>query len=326
MTWMTAARVRAETGSKEPPHGAQYHEAISVNETQWARIEEHVVLSCVSRHSQRSYRDVLRSYAAWATTHRQPLSKLSVLKYKDFLVQRRKLAPKSINLHLTVLRRLAKEAADARLIDSRVYTSMLTIPMVPNRGVRVGTWLPKEQARRMLAGPNKRTVVGKRDYLVLMLILRCGLRRAEVAQLDLGVMQEREDRWVLANLRGKGKRVRTLPCPGVVKNAWDEWVDAADLERGRVIRAVSRTGKVWGQGVQEDTIWRIVARYAQQALGKHVAPHDLRRTFGRLCYEISKDLREIQQFYGHSSVQTTERYLGVDVNLTDPVNDRMGLS
>lgn len=303
-----------------------HHETVSMSAARWAQIQEHVVLGCVSKHSQRSYRDALRSYTAWATAHRQPLSKLSVLHYKDFLVQSRKLAPKSINLHLTVLRRLAKEAADERLIESRVYTSILTIPMVPNRGVRVGTWLPKEQARRMLAGPNKRTMVGKRDYLVLMLIVRCGLRRAEVAQLDLAVMQEREDRWVLANLRGKGKRVRTLPCPGVVKNAWDEWVDAADLERGRVIRAVSRAGTVWGNGVQEDTIWRIVARYAKHALGKHVAPHDLRRTFGRLCYEISKDLREIQQFYGHSSVQTTERYLGVEVNLTDPVNDRMGLS
>lgn len=297
-----------------------------MSETRWARVQEQVVLGCVSKHSQRSYRDALRSYAAWAKAHRKPLSKISVLQYKDFLVQSRKLAPKSINLHLTVLRRLAKEAAEEHLIDPRVYTSILTIPMVPNRGVRVGTWLPKEQARRMLAGPNKRTAVGKRDYLVLMLILRCGLRRAEVAQLDLAVMQEREDRWVLANLRGKGKRVRTLPCPGVVKNAWDEWVDAAGLERGRVIRAVSRAGKVWGQGVQEDTIWRIVVRYAKHALGKHIAPHDLRRTFGRLCYEISKDLREIQRFYGHSSVQTTERYLGVDVNLTDPVNDRMGLS
>ena len=112
----------------------------------------------------------------------------------------------------------------------------------------------------------------------------------------------------------------------MVKNAWDRWVEAAGIESGRIIRAINRHGRVWGKGVTEDTIWRIVGRYAQLALGKHVAPHDLRRTFGRLCYALTKDMREIQQLYGHSSVMTTEKYLGVESHLVDSVTDRLGLS
>jgi site-specific recombinase XerD len=293
----------------------------------WMRVQEQVVLACTSPHSQRAYRDSIRGYLSWFSTTRQSeFSKVSVLKYRDYLLLKRKLAPKSINLQLTALRRLTQEALEGQLIDAPTATGILRIPMVPNRGVRAGVWLPREQANRILAGPNKRTLVGKRDYLVLMLILRCGLRRAEIAHLDMKVVRETHDRWVLANLRGKGKRVRTLPLPGVVKNAWESWVDAAGIESGCVIRAIDRHGTVWGQGVTEDTIWRIVGRYAQQALGKHVAPHDLRRTFGRLCYELTKDMREIQQLYGHSSVMTTERYLGIAQNLVDPVNDRLGLS
>ena len=293
----------------------------------WVRVQEQVVLACTSRHSQRAYRASLRAYGVWGCRTRQSeLSKSSVLKYRDYLLLTRKLAPKSINLQLTALRRLTQDALEAKLIDAPTATGILRIPMVPNRGVRAGVWLPREQAKRLLAAPKKRTVVGKRDYLVLMLMLRCGLRRAEVAQLDVKVLQEREGRWVLANLRGKGKRVRTLPLPGVVKNAWDSWVEAAGIESGRLVRAIDRYGHVRGGGVTEDTIWRIVGRYAQQALGKHVAPHDLRRTFGRLCYELTKDMREIQQLYGHSSVMTTERYLGIAQNLVDPVNDRLGLS
>lgn len=293
----------------------------------WVAVRDHVVRSCVSPHSQRAYGGSIRSYIVWfQRTRQQGLSKLSVLNYRDYLLHHKKLAPKSINLQLTALRRLTQEAREAALIDAPTATGILRIPMVPNRGVRAGVWLPREQAKRILAGPNKRTVVGKRDYLVLMLMLRCGLRRAEIAHLEMKVVREEQDRWVLANLRGKGKRVRTLPLPGVVKNAWDSWVDAAGIESGYVVRAIDRHGHVWGVGVTEDTIWRIVGRYAQQALGKHVAPHDLRRTFGRLCYELTKDLREIQQLYGHSSVMTTERYLGVEQNLVDPVNDRLGLS
>ena len=293
----------------------------------WVAVRDQVIRSCVSPHSQRSYDGSMRSYIVWfQTTRQQGFSKLSVLKYRDYLLHHKKLSPKSINLQLTALRRLTQEALEAQLIDALTATGILRIPMVPNRGVRAGVWLPHEQAKRILAAPNKRTLVGKRDYLVLMLMLRCGLRRAEIAHLDMKVVREEQDRWVLANLRGKGKRVRTLPLPGVVKNAWDSWVDAAGIESGCVVRAIDRHGHVWGVGVTEDTIWRIVGRYAQQALGKHVAPHDLRRTFGRLCYELTKDLREIQQLYGHSSVMTTERYLGVEQNLVDPVNDRLGLS
>lgn len=295
--------------------------------SKWGKVQEQVVQSCVSPHSQRAYSGSFRAYVRWfIQTKQQEFSKLSILRYRQYLLRHKKLSPKSINLQLTALRRLTKEALEDQLISSSTATAILSIPMVPNRGVRDGVWLPHEQAKRILAAPNKRTLVGKRDYLVLMLMLRCGLRRAEICHLDVRVAREERDRWVLANLKGKGNRVRTVPLPGVVKNAWDSWLDAAGIESGRVIRAIDRYGHVRDGGVTEDTIWRIVGRYAQLALGKHVAPHDLRRTFGRLCYEISKDMREIQRFYGHSSVMTTERYLSIEQNLDDPVNDRLGLS
>jgi site-specific recombinase XerD len=298
-----------------------------MTQMQWTQLCDHVVLACASQHSQRAYRASAAMYRAWvARTKLMFLSKATVLRYRDYLLLTKKLAPKSINLHLTVLRRLAQEGMAEQMLDTPTGMAILRIPMVPNRGVRAGVWLPREQAQRILSGPKVRTIVGKRDYLVLMLILRCGLRRAEIAQLDVAVVRAHDGRWVLANLRGKGKRLRTLPLPGVVKNAWDRWVDAAGLESGRVIRAINRHGRVWGKGVTEDTIWRIVGRYAQLALGKHVAPHDLRRTFGRLCYALTKNMREIQQLYGHSSVMTTEKYLGVEPHLVDSVTDRLGLS
>lgn len=302
--------------------------SLNWSNSKWVKIREQVVRSCVSPHSQRAYEGSLRAYEQWfSRTAQDEFSKLSVLRYREYLLRKKKkLSPKSINLQLTAIRRLTKEALEAQLITSSVAASILSIPMVPSRGVRDGVWLPHEQAKRILAAPNKRALVGKRDYLVLMLMLRCGLRRAEICHLDVIVAQEERGRWVLANLQGKGNRVRTLPLPGVVKNAWDSWLDAARIASGPVIRAIDRYGHVRDGRVTEDTIWRIVGRYAQLALGRHVAPHDLRRTFGRLCFAITKDMREIQRLYGHSSVVTTERYLGVEQNLLDPVNDRLGLS
>ena len=55
---------------------------------------------------------------------------------------------------------------------------------------------------------------------------------------------------------------------------------------------------------------------------EHIAPHDLRRTCARLCHSAGGELEQIQFLLGHSSVQTTERYLGCKRRLGSPVNDR----
>lgn len=56
-----------------------------------------------------------------------------------------------------------------------------------------------------------------------------------------------------------------------------------------------------------------------------LAPHDLRRTCAKLCRASGGDLEQIQFLLGHSSTQTTERYLGSRQNLREAVNDSLGL-
>jgi hypothetical protein len=88
-------------------------------------------------------------------TPQSEFSRLSILRYRDALLHRKHLAPKSINLQLTALRKLAKEAVDEGLIDDRTAAGILRIPMVPNRGVRAGVWLAREQAQRILSGAER---------------------------------------------------------------------------------------------------------------------------------------------------------------------------
>ena len=58
---------------------------------------------------------------------------------------------------------------------------------------------------------------------------------------------------------------------------------------------------------------------------ENVAPHDMRRTFARLCHEAGGELEQIQFLLGHVSVQATERYLGCKQRLRNAVNDKIGL-
>ena len=96
----------------------------------------------------------------------------------------------------------------------------------------MGNWLTKEQARELLMVPTRNTLKGERDYAILALLVGCGLRRRELAGLDVENIQMRENRWVLADLRGKGGRIRTVAVPVWVKNGVNVWSAASRIEEG----------------------------------------------------------------------------------------------
>jgi integrase len=157
------------------------------------------------------------------------------------------------------------------------------------------------------------------------LLIGCGLRRAELVGLRIQDFQLREEHWVVANLIGKGKHVRTVPVPAWAKRAVDEWANVAAIGDGPIFRRVSRLGKVWGEGITPKAIWHIVKAAAARAGTQNLAPHDLRRTCARLCHLAGGELEQIQFLLGHASVQTTERYLGSKQKLRHAVNDAIGL-
>ncbi len=94
----------------------------------------------------------------------------------------------------------------------------------------------------------------------------------------------------------------------------------------RLFRPVSKAGELAGAEIRDEkAVWRLVMRYAKASdLGK-LAPHDLRRTCGKLCRKAGGDLEQIQLLLGHASIQTTERSLGTEQALAHAVNDAIGL-
>jgi integrase len=185
--------------------------------------------------------------------------------------------------------------------------------------------LTVEQSKTLLGGLPSGSLRGKRDYAILALLIGCGLRRAELVGLGTKDFQVREEHWVIADLIGKGKHIRTLPVPVWAKRAVDEWTTAAGIGGGTICPRVSRLGKIWGDGITPKAIWHIVKGAAKGAGIKDLAPHDLRRTCARSCHLAGGELEQIQFLLGHASVQTTERYLGCKQKLSQAVNDNLGL-
>ena len=103
---------------------------------------------------------------------------------------------------------------------------------------RVGNWLNREQAKELLAVPDRSTLKGKRDYVILALLVGCALRRNELAELDVETIQQREGRWVLADL----EPAHPHGChPHLVKQGINAWMIAAGIEDGWLLRSVSKS-------------------------------------------------------------------------------------
>jgi site-specific recombinase XerD len=286
-----------------------------------------VLDSVTSPHSRRSYKTGLECFFAWVrvSATAPTFTKALAGQYRTHLLAQG-LSSASINLRLSPIRRLAREMADNQLLDSTVAAAIERVPGIERRGNRVGNWLTKEQANELLNAPDAATLIGKRDRAILALLVGCGLRRAELVSLSMESIQQREARWVIPDLLGKGNRARTVTIPAGVKARIDQWTCAAGITEGRLFRPVHKGGFVQGSAIRDEkAIWRLVVRYARDTeLGK-LAPHDLRRTCAKLCRKAGGDLEQIQLLLGHASVQTTERYLGTEQNLVSAVNDGLGL-
>ena len=174
----------------------------------------------------------------------QPLSRATLLGYRAHLLERG-LSPSTINVQLSAIRKLVAEARRQGILDSETAASITDVPNVRQQGTRLGNWLNRAQAKELLAVPDQERLIGKRDHAILALLLGCGLRRHELAQLKVEDIVEREGRTVIVDLVGKGRRRRTVAVPHWVKQSVEQWTTAAGITKGRLGR--SRNPARWAK-------------------------------------------------------------------------------
>jgi len=192
-------------------------------------------------------------------------------------------------------------------------------------GVRIGNWLTIEQAKGLLQEQPCEGLRAKRDRAILAILIGCGLRRAELVGLKAQDFQIREEHWVIADLIGKGKHIRTVPVPVWVKRALDCWTAAAEITGGTIFRRVNRMGKLWGSGITPKAIWHVVKAAATRAGISKFAPHDLRRSLRPVLSLKRRGAGANPISARPRTVQTTERYLGCKQKLRHAVNDNLRL-
>lgn len=308
-----------------------YQPTISTQERQ---IIEMVIDALPSKNSRRAYQRHLEEFFFWHQKENRPeLNKALINRYLKYLreqtdskTKKKKYSSATLNQKLSAIRKLASEAEDNNILDSRIANGIRSVKGLSNEKNRLGNWLTQAEAQLWINSPDIKTLKGLRDRALLAVMIGCGLRRAETAMLSLLHLEMRENRWVIVNLIGKRDKMRSVPMADWIKTAVDVWIDSALISDGFIFRGVHKTDKLMGESMTPQAIYKIIKFYAGQ-LGKNkkIAPHDLRRTFAQLAYHGGSPIDQVQLSLGHSSIQTTENYLGLKQNLKEAPTDLLGL-
>lgn len=196
-------------------------------------------------------------------------------------------------------------------VTGRVSVPLMdAVPSVPGwRRVRLPNMIGADQVARLLAGCNRSSPAGLRDFAVLVLMARLGLRAGEVGTIQLSDVDWREG---LLTVRGKGNRLDVLPLPVDVGEATADY-----LQHGRprtptrphlFICAVAPFGPL-----HTNTIISIVHRACRRAGIPTFGPHRLRHAVACDLLAVGASLEEIGQLLRHSEQATTSQYAKVDL-------------
>jgi integrase/recombinase XerD len=230
---MTASGLPSGPGALVPAQKEE-HSQPGERIDSWDRIQALVLDGVSSEHSKRAYRKALDAFASWVReTGATGFTKATVQAWRTAM-EAAGLAASSINVRLSAIRKLATEAADNGLLAPDVAAAIGRVKGVKSTGVRAGNWLTLDQAERLLELPDRSTNKGLRDRALLALLVGCGLRRQELAQLQIEEIQQRDGRWCVVDIVGKGNRVRTVPMPA--------WAKTANRRVDRICRLRKRPG------------------------------------------------------------------------------------
>jgi len=285
-----------------------------------------VVLSGPLAESTRDrYRRKLKLFVAWwDATGRRPFGPELVVEYLGVLKDA-KFKSFDVAHALTAIKRMARAAALRRWIDAIALDAILQVHGPPVYETRVSEWLDEDRIPELMGLPDRSTLVGKRDFVLLGLLLYGGLRATEASRVRFEHLQVRDKRPVIANLIGKGDKPRTVPIPAWLFKAIQEWVDAAGLKDGYLMRALAgHNPHVRSDApITRKSVHRVVSGYTTAMGLGSIGPHDLRRTKGRVARNRGVPLDQIQQDYGHSNIATTQRYIGGNQNFKDAPCDAL---
>ena len=193
------------------------------------------------------------------------------------------------------------------------------------KGEKAHAWLAYHEAERLLEtcyrrpnGKKEFEIYTLRDRLAIGLMMAAGLRREEAASLQFTDIIKQDQRYVL-NVTGKGAKSRVVPVSDRLAEAIIDWQFLIDTE-GLILRSLGRN-KVPGDSISTSGLYNIVQKRGSMIGKPDLQPHDLRRTYAELGRRAGVPISQISKLLGHSSIETTQEYLNIELDLDTTISD-----
>ena len=171
--------------------------------------------------------------------------------------------------------------------------------------------LSVEEAQRLLNSIETKTIVGKRDKLIIALMLLNGLRSCEVSRINIEDVERNDDR-VLLHIQRKGHLDKSdvVALPAMTVELFEEYIAERDFELGDALIVNHCVGRP-STRLLNTTISQIV-KMRLRIIGINdpkITAHSLRHTCGSLLVEMGTDIEIIKDLLGHTDTSTTRIYI-----------------
>ena len=225
-------------------------------------------------------------------------------------------SPRTRNLRLAAIHSFFRYLATQEPACSALIQRVLAIPSKRCERKPID-FLTREEMDALLAAPDRRTWIGRRDHALLLLALQTGLRVSELVGLrreDIAVGHGAHVRCL-----GKGRKQRCTPLRRDAVATIRAWLNERSGLPQQPLLPSSRGGPL-----SRDAVERRLAKYARIARKlcpslqkKRVAPHVLRHSAAMDLLQHGVDRSVIALWLGHESVETTQMYLQANLALKE---------
>jgi len=242
--------------------------------------------------------NTLKHFVVWVDVPIEEVDNKKLLYYIDYLLGKG-LKPKTINCHLDSIRGFYNYLSDEEEVNREN-------PVKKDYALRLSRPLPRHLRDEEVAKFFE-MVKRPRDKAIFKVMLRCGLRVEEVANLTLGAIEPTRRRIYVQN--GKGGKDRVVYISNDAYHALVVYLRVRPPSRTKKLFLVDK-GPYRGKPLSVRGIQKRMEYYARIA-HLNVSCHHLRHTMATQLLNADADIVTIQDLLGHTRIKTTQRYCRV---------------
>lgn len=159
----------------------------------------------------------------------------------------------------------------------------------------------------------------ERDKLIILLFASTGMRCTALSEINI---QDIDFKLNTVQIVDKRNTYHSYYMSETLQVALNDW-----LKKRRELKIHNEDAlfvSSFGGRLASKSIYNVIRKYSEEALGKAISPHKLRAAFCTILYEKTHDIEFVKDAVGHKSVNTTSRYIYKDASAKKQASDIMG--